>query len=452
MALPTIDNSAQEEWRNKTLAYVAAVNSFVEKGLREGWEKAGEEPVEPGRSHLANTVMDAVRKANANGELTALRERWPPAHSPLIELLKENGQDIPVVCILPDSSIVARIGRPYEIGRPDEKGRTVHIVGDAVTNLPEVGFFGRSPNRRYFAIARSNGVSVVDGWKGPEVAFCPWPTGLEDVPDGFDVSPLDSPPTLTRLIPFPDGKRVLLVSIEGIFVLSPSRVRRLLPTAEQMKEDFKWLREEYPNDKLKASNVGFGMEHGAVSNNGKLIAIGSQLSTHLVFNDELAIVGNIGNYSEYPHYALFSSDDSTIAFNSCHFYSGKTIGVPTNLLPGLETDMFQEDKRIPILENGSRVYAGVSRNDEFIIGDASGYVRAFSTAGEARWRHFIGSSVGDIDISADGKTLAVSTYAGFLSIIKLDAGMQAPYQIGNGNHLETRRWIFWKNEPNPLIW
>ena len=30
---------------------------------------------------------------------------------------------------------------------------------------------------------------------------------------------------------------------------------------------------------------------------------------------------------------------------------------------------------------------------------------------------------------------------GFLSIIRLDAGCQPPYQIGNGNHLEERRWI-----------
>ncbi|MEG4963643.1 MULTISPECIES: hypothetical protein [unclassified Microcoleus] len=438
-----IENSAQEEWRSKTLAYAAAVNSFVEKGLREGWEKASEEPVDPGRNHLANTVIGAVRQANANGELSDLRERWPPAHSPLIELLEENGQSIPIVCILPDSSIVARIGAPYETGR------TVHIVGDSVTDVPDVGFFGQGPNRRYFALAQSNGVRIVDGWNGPEVALCRWPTGLEDVPDGFDVSALDSPPTPTRLIPFPDGKRTLLVSSDGIFLLSPSDAQRLLPTTEQMKKHFKWLREEYPNEKL---TIDVSMEHGAVSKNGKLIAIGSQDSTHLIFNDELAVVGNIGNQSEYPHYALFSSDDAMIAFNSCHFYNGITIGVPTNLLHALETDPYEEDKRTPILENGARVYAGVSRNDEFIIGDASGYVRAFSMTGEARWQHFIGSSVGDIDISADGTTLAVSTYAGFLSIIKLDAGMQASYQIGNGNHLETRRWIFWKNEPNPLIW
>jgi hypothetical protein len=79
-------------------------------------------------------------------------------------------------------------------------------------------------------------------------------------------------------------------------------------------------------------------------------------------------------------------------------------------------------------------------------------MRAFSTDGTYRWQHFIGSSVGYIDISADGLKLLVSTAAGFLSIISLDAGRQPSYQIGNGNHLEERRWIFWKGEPAPLIW
>ncbi|MEO0708174.1 MAG: WD40 repeat domain-containing protein [Cyanobacteria bacterium J06649_5] len=431
--------SAQEEWRRKTLDYVASVNEFVEKGLRDGWESVGEEPSEPGREHLAETAISAVRQANIDGDLAHVRDQWPPAHSPLIGLLKKNGQSISVVCVLPDNSIVARIGSPYE------QGKTVHIIGDTVTDIPDVGFFGRSPNRKYFAIAQSNGIQIVDGWSGPQVALCPWPTGIEGIPLRFNVKPLDSPPTPTRLIPFPDGKRVLLVSGDGIFVLSEHKAVRLLPT----QKDFEWMQREEPDEDL---SISLSMEHGAVSDDGKLIAVGSQDSTHLVFDESLVLVGNIGNHSEYPHYALFSSDNDTLAFNACHFYSGVTIGIPTKLLPGLTTEPYEEDARITVLEDGARVYAGTSRSDELIVGDADGYIRAFNTSGKSQWQLFIGSSVGDIDISADGKTLVVSTYAGFLSIINLDAGEQTPYQIGNSKHMEVRRWLFWKNESQPLIW
>ena len=435
--------SAQEEWCSKTLDYAASINAFVEKGLRDGWDNVGEEPSDPGRDHLAEAVISAVRQANIDGELAHLRELWPPAHSPLINLLKENGQSIPVVCVLPDDSIVARIGAPYK------PGRTVHIVGNTVTEVANVGFFGRSPNRKYFAIAQADGIQIIDGWNGPQVSLCPWPTGLEGIPSRFDINPLDSPPIPTRLIPFPDGKRVLLVSGDGIFVLSEQKAVRLLPTKDEMNEHFEWLEKEYPNDAL---SVSLSMEHGAISDDGKFIAVGSQDSTHLVFDEQLVCVGDIGNQIDYPHYALFSSDNRTIAFNSCHFYNGVTIGVPTELLPGLTTEPNNYDARIIVVDDGARVYSGTSRSNELIIGDADGYVRSVSTLGEPLWQLFIGSSVGDIDISADGKTLVVSTYAGFLSIIKLDAGEQMPYQIGNSKHMETRRWIFWKNEPKPLIW
>jgi hypothetical protein len=125
-----------------------------------------------------------------------------------------------------------------------------------------------------------------------------------------------------------------------------------------------------------------------------------------------------------------------IAFNSCHFYNGMTIGAPTRLLPGLKTESYEPDDRIVELEDESRVYAAVSRGDEFIIGDANGYLRAFDIKGNPRWQHFIGSSVGDID----------------LSIIDLDTGEADPFVIGTSQHQERRRWLFWKGEKKPLAW
>ena len=129
-----------------------------------------------------------------------------------------------------------------------------------------------------------------------------------------------------------------------------------------------------------------------------------------------------------------------------------TIGVPTRLLPGLKTEPYKLDDRLIQLEEGSRVYAAVSRGDEFIVGDANGYLTAFDVTGKFRWRHFIGSSGGDIDLSHDGKRLIVTTYAGFLCVIDMDTGDADPFAIGTSTHRERRRWLFWKKEPRPLVW
>lgn len=157
---------------------------------------------------------------------------------------------------------------------------------------------------------------------------------------------------------------------------------------------------------------------------------------------------------DYPHYAAFSADGSMIAFNSCHFYNGETIGLPTKLLPGIKikTDPYELDKRLVNLEDGSRVYAAVSRGDEFIIGDANGYLRAFDLQGSFRWQHFIGSTICDLDISRDERRLVATTYAGFLCILDLDTADADPFVIGTATHRERRRWLFWKKEPKPLIW
>jgi WD40 repeat protein len=395
---------------------------------------------------MAKAVIDAVRRANELGRTESLRETLPPAHEPFIDMLDEKGQSLPVVILLGDGRTVLQVGTPHVAGS------FVIVHENHIEPLsPEILAVGRSPNRRYFAIGRRSGVTILDGWDGPLVAELRWPNGREGVPEEFDVKGLKEPPVATRMIPFPDGKRALLVSPDGVFVLTTSNAVRLLPTAEQIKEDFADALKERPKE--TPSIYGLSMEHGAVSPDGRFIATGHQSSAHFVFDAATyKIVGEIGPISEYPHHAAFSGDGEMILLNACHFYNGATVGVPTRLLPGLKTEFYKPDPRMPTLEDGARVYASVDRSDEFIIGDAHGYLRAFDRAGKPRWRHFIGSTIGDIDISPDGKKLVVSSYAGFLCFLDLDTGERDPFAIGTATHRERRRWLFWKNEPKPLVW
>jgi WD40 repeat protein len=442
----TDEVSLSRRWCDEGASYASALNAFIARGNQEGWDKVSskDEPKDT-RQPLAEAVLDVVRRANATGDIDGLRDRFPPAHAPFMNLLEENGQGLPVVLLLDDGRIVARIGAPYEAGK------VVMIDGLRVEPLaPDIITVGRSPQRTHFAVANSDGVTVHRGWDGPVTAVLKWPTGLEGIPAGFAVVPLQGPPVVTQLIPFDWGDKVLLVSPSGIFVLTLDAARRVLPTEAQMREHFEWLKKEYPDDEPA---YDLDMDHGALSPDGKLIAAGHQSSTHLVFDAEtLEVVGDIGNLSEYPHYAVFSDDGSVIAFNSCHFYSGATIGIATDLLPGLKTEPYEQDERIVMLEDGARVYAAVCRDGEFIIGDAGGYLHAFDKTGTFRWNHFIGSTISAIDVSRDGKQLVVATYAGFLSVIDLDTGSSDSHAIGSSTNRERRRWIFWKNEKTPLVW
>lgn len=446
---PIVDPAEEElsrRWRQEGQQFTAALNAYVARGQKEGWDKVSEddEPKDPRRA-LAEKVLVTVRRANESGTIDGLRERFPPAHDPFIEILEKNSQGLALVLLLDDGRIVMRIGAPHERGR-------ILIINDLkVETLPAaIIAIGRSPRREIFAVARKEGVELHRGWDGPIAAILKWPTGLEGVPQGFGAKPLRGTPQVKELIPFDEGDKALLIMSEGVFVLNPSAAVRLLPTELEIRERFELFNKEFPGDPI---SYDLSMEHGAVAPDGSLIAAGHQSSVHLVFDAKTyRVVGEIGHHSEYPHYAAFSGDGEMIAFNSCHFYNGFTIGVPTSLVRGLKTENYKLDKRTTQLEDGSRVYAAAHRNDEFIIGDANGYLRAFDHKGAFRWQHFVGSTIGSIDVSRDGKQLAVTSYAGFLCILDLDTGKTDPFTIGTSTHQERRRWLFWKNEKRPLAW
>ena len=94
----------------------------------------------------------------------------------------------------------------------------------------------------------------------------------------------------------------------------------------------------------------------------------------------------------------------------------------------------------------------VARDDEFMVGDAWGYLRAFDLEGNFRWQHFIGSTITALDLSPDKQRLAVTSFAGFLCVLELHTGERDPFVIGTATHRELQRWLFWKGEDAPLRW
>jgi len=433
----------QAEWQRKTNEYARAINAYIEKGMLEGWDNVGEQPKSSGREHLIADLHKALKHNNELNNTKSISHLWPPAHAPLVsDIIEQKGQSIPIIALLDDGSIIARIGTCYQ------DGHVVQITPDKIHKIPDISYFGQGPNKRYFAITKEDGVSVTDGWLGPETAFCPWPTGLEDIPKGYNVQKFGDKLQVDRLIPFPDGSAVLVISNESIYALTPKVARRLLPSIAAQKEYYDYLKKEDSDEPLSMS---LDMSHGNISHNGKMIAVGSQDGDHLVYNSKFEIIAEIGPISSYPHYAAFSKDDTMLALNSCHFYNGITFGVPTDLFNTYKTEAYEMAPDHIELNDQDRVYAATSTSNLFITGDAYGYIRGFDKTGKDVFRIFLGSSIGDIDVSKDEKTLIVSTYAGFIAKYDLEADSKAAYQIGTGNVLELQRWAFWK-DTKPFLW
>ena len=137
---------------------------------------------------------------------------------------------------------------------------------------------------------------------------------------------------------------------------------------------------------------------------------------------------------------------------SCHYYNGVTIGIPTAGIEGLNIEAHTQDNRYTVIDENCRVYAAVATSSYYIMGDGGGYLKAYTPEGKLMWRYFLGSTITGMTISDDENTLWVAGCSGIIHQLKLNQGQRDDHTIGNGDHYEELRAIFWKNEPQPLIW
>ncbi len=428
------------EWREKTGAYVEAINGFVATGLSEGWAKAGEQPSDPRDAALGAKVAAVAKAANEAGGWQGLRERFPPAQAPFIEILKERSIPIGDVVFLGEDRVAALVGTPW---KPEAviafgfDGETEHAPAGAIG-------LGASPDRRLLAFLHEDHVRVTEGWGGIELGRYPRPRGDEGIVEGVEALEDDEDLAFVeRLVVMPRGDAVLLATSRGVFHSSVSGVRRLSPDAEQLRErvaHWDYEGEPYP--------LRTDMTHVAVNPEGTLIACGYQDSQHELRKPDGTLVGAFGPlHSEYPHHAAFDPKGEKAIFNSCHFYGGVTsIGVVAELV-GLELGAYEEDIRLLPLEQGARVYASAVHEGLWLLGDANGYIRAMTPGGELGWQHFIGSSVGGIDVSPSGERLAVATAAGYLALLEKDDAPD-PFRIGYRSPFRERiRYVRWEGDP-----
>lgn len=425
-AAAALDRAAfAERWRREQAAYAAAVNAFVARGETEGWENAGEPP-STGMAVLAPRLLEILK---AEGRLD--RTEFPPCWEALLPLFEEQAVGMGPVAVLADGRMVV-----------GAKGRVWTVTPDAgAAELPGVAAFGRDPTRTWLALLRADGVHVQRAPEGPAERVIPVPTSLRSLLGRDDVREWDGGgPNVDRLIPFPCGRRVLLVGESGVILAEEGGARLVHPDADSIDEDVARVRDEGEEDDLHA--VSLSMAHADVSPDGRLIAVGDQCSGHAVLDaGTLKVVGGPRPASEYPHWAAFSADGRRVLFNSCHFYSGRSVVADA-----------VGDGEGRVVEDGSRVYASAAVGNRIVVGNAYGYVKCLDLDAGELWQHFCGSTIDGVDLFPDGRTMAVTSYSGTLHLIDLDTETAAPLQIGTGTCRERWRLLFWADAPTAWPW
>ncbi len=369
-------NLLQTEWNIQGSTFATEINAqlaFVEEHGLQNWQ--GNEPAD-NRNELALEVLTLLKKANREGTVDTFRASYPPAHAPFINIIQEQGQNIENLCYINEDTIAFVIGSAYE------KRKAYILTHRKIEKLSEsIQAIGRSHQNNIYAIAKTNSITTYKNWEGRRIAE-------------FKL-PLVSPLPISQLIPFNDGLSVLLISAEGIYLLTANGHTMIHPVPDPEDEDW---------------SSYIDMEHAALSYDNNYIAVGDQTSNHRILDREGNLITTLDPQSSYPHFALFSKDGQQVLLNSCHLYNGITISIPTAALPysKINADMHT------VIDKSCRVYAAVATTDHYIFGDAAGNIQAFDKEGKKCWHYFIGSTITSMTLSEDEKTLWVASCSGMI--------------------------------------
>ncbi|MBO9198698.1 MULTISPECIES: WD40 repeat domain-containing protein [Niastella] len=404
----------ESQWNIQGHSYAKEINAhqaFIEEHGMPDW--MGKEPADK-RDELALEVLALLKKANREGTIDTFRASYPPAYAPFINIIQEQGQNIENLCYINEDTIAFVIGSAYEKRKAYVlTNRNIEKLSDSIRAI------GRSHLNNIYAIAKTNSITTYKNWEGRKIFE-------------FKLPPVVVLP-ISQLIPFNDGLSVLLISSEGIYLLTTQGHSMIHPVPDL--EDKDW-------------SSYIDMEHAALSYDNSLIVVGDQTSAHRILNRDGNHIATIDPHSSYPHYALFSKDGQQILLNSCHSCDGTTISVPAT---GIHTIKRGDDSHT-IIDNSCRVYAAATTAEHYIFGDAHGNLQAFDKEGKKSWSYFIGSIITGMTLSEDEKTLWVASGSGMVHKLKLNGEQPDDHTIGNGNINEEFRVIFWKNEPEPLVW
>ena len=412
------DTTIQKEWFSEGEHYATAINEMVEFGEKNGWKNwKGEEPQDK-RDRLGAEVFELLKTANLNNDTERFRELFPPAHTPMIQFMKEKSQSIEQILFIEDEKIAFVTGAHYE-------NRQAYLLDhDQITPLDgNIQAIGKSKQGNIFAIARGETISVYKNWDGELIQEF-----------SFDKTVNSG---ITEMVPFNDGSKVLIVSSNGIYLASKDSEKLIHPINEDGEEDW---------------SPDIDMENAALSHDNAYIVVGDQDYDHRILDADGNSVGSVGPQSSYPHFCLFSKDDSQLITNSCHFYNGITIAINSDQYKGAAIEAYTENEGLIYIDEGMRVYAGASTKDYYILGDAYGYIKAFDKNGNQLWRHFLGSTISGMTLSDDEETLWVGSSSGMLHKLKLGKGHRDTHTIGNGKHYEDFRLLIWNNEPQVWKW
>jgi hypothetical protein len=295
------------------------------------------------------------------------------------------------------------------------------IRDDRIEVLAGATAFGRSHDRKHWAVAYSDRIEIREGIDRPSHTVLPIPKTFGDIKT-LDV--------------FPSGERVLATTPRGVWVMS-----------------------DRGTDAIHGGGASeMSYVHAALAPDGRTVACGDQDSPHRMFITEggkLVLAAEVEPASSYPHHALFHDKRPHACLSACHFTRSSSLGLDLHALEKKKKKalrMAADDASVTVINDRRWIYSGIPRENGYLLGDRDGYVWYFAFDGQLLGYVHIGATMEAMDASADNTHLLFGTCAG--TLVEHDRASPEPdvYKVQSFTQgREVRRWVFWRGFP-PLVW
>ncbi len=435
---------ASKRWIEEGRAFKTALNAWLAE-IYAGNKPSTDEP-EDTRDDMADQVLQYARQLTKEGRADDLRRMFPPSHEPFdYDEIDPHGVQSEQLLLLKDGRVVATV---YT-----DEGRKTYVMRDnEIEEVPGVIGIARSTYHEHVVKAYEDRLDVHASWDGPVVRTLAWPKGYGDVFPKAETtferaSDMGSIATLSI---FPDGKRAVVATESGVFLMSESGSQLLHPSREDLEE-----RIEDPTD----IDISLSYPHTAISPDGSIIAVGVQEPPHVLLGEKDGVwvrTAEIYPRSSYPHAALFHDAKPHVALAGCHFANSATIGLQLDKLPKpggepLTLDGYSGDEDLDYIDDRFWVFSIAPLDEGYALGANNGYIWAHAFDGRKQlWFCHLGSTLTAMDISEDRNTLVVGTYSGQVIKLRLDQERDLGQLITDRDIREERRWVFWPG--GPMAW
>lgn len=445
----SIDDASQA-WIAEGERYTSELNRWLHELYTQD-EPSFEEPTFD-RHDLERGVIDSVAALNARGE--GARAKFPLYFDGIGKAFWDRYGLVVDRVLAAGDATYARVRYPTQ--RPPDVFR---ITGDAIAPVADVLAIGSSHDKQYLAFAYDDRIEIEHGGERIRVAY---PTRFQHAAADRLPHALSSGRAMIvqSLRVLPNGRDVLLVTAEGIYIAGTGGAQRLYPLDATLDA----YASEYASDhdggafRLK---MHFG--NADVDASGTRITCGGMFRRGIMAGlamfrradgDTWTLENTSQNDAFFPAQAVFHRTRPHVAFAATLYASLHNSLANTTFridLDGLAPGPIEELAGGIARERG-RVQAIASFGKGFLLGFDNGYIRWMGVDDNAELLGyvFVGGSIQDIDVAADGRSFVVASDAGLVSRFVL-ADEPSSNLITTMPLADASRTAFFRTWP-PLRW